>query len=340
MTVALLYGIIFDDLRENDAPSVLPPRARGLLRWLARFTLRLVLLGAMALPTAEAACLPGYGMCSDGTCAPLGSVCCGNGRYCGAGNICTNSGMQCLSRSSDRVCPDGSYCNPGHHCVDGNRCAPDIPPGAVDCGGGRYCDAGNICINNGSQCLSRTSERVCSDGTYCNPGHHCVAGDRCVADLPAGAVDCGGGHYCEAGNICVNGGSQCLSRMSDRVCSNGTNYCNPGFRCTADDRCVSETAGGGGGGRNAGPPGGESDDDIVAACTAKAEAKYDASLGQNLAFMEAGCLDYCASQASNGSAKQQLYQLYLDNQQRAYNMCSIGAPQPCNVIDTQYCRLP
>lgn len=319
-------------MRDNDASSVLALGARGVLRWLASLVLPII-LGGIALPQAEAACLPGYGACSDGTCAPLGSVCCGNGRHCDAGSICTNNGAQCLSRSSDRVCPDGTYCNPGYHCAAGDRCVADIPPGAVDCGGGRYCQAGNVCTNNG-QCLPRSSDRVCSDGSYCNPGQHCVAGDRCMADIPPGAMDCGGGRYCEAGSVCVKN-DQCLSRMSDRMCPNGTQYCDPGFRCTAENNCVSETAGGGGGGTAASLGGNAGD-----ACAAKAEAKYDAASGQNLAFMEAGCLDYCASRATTGEASQRLYQLYLENQQNAYNMCSIGAPQPCNVIDTQYCRLP
>jgi len=139
------------------------------------------------------------------TTNPPGTVECGNGRHCAPGNICINGGMSCLSRSSNRVCSNGtSYCKAGTHCTSQNQCAWDLPAGAVRCGGG-----------------------------YCNAGYMCTKDAQCA---PAGAVRCGGG-YCNAGNICTQD-DHCLSLTSNRVCANGSTYCNEGFHCTVDKHCM------------------------------------------------------------------------------------------------------
>jgi hypothetical protein len=95
-------------------------------------------LGDFGSATSSGSCAPGYGLCRDGTCAPLGTVCCGDGKhapagsvccnggtYCHAGNVCI-SGGGCLSYTSSRVCHDRHhYCNPGYSCGAGNRCTSD-----------------------------------------------------------------------------------------------------------------------------------------------------------------------------------------------------------------------
>jgi hypothetical protein len=94
------------------------------------------------------------------------------------------------------VCPDGS-------------CAP---LNSTCCGNGSYCAGSEICVDHGSRCLDRSSERVCSDETYCNSGY-----------------------------LCMNNG-RCLSVLSDQYCGNGR-YCEePGSVCLADGHCRSQAA--------------------------------------------------------------------------------------------------
>jgi hypothetical protein len=102
----------------------------------------------------------------------------------------------------------GGSCRSGMgECPDGT-CAP---LGSTCCGNGSHCDGSQICIEHGSQCLARDSERICPNG-----------------------------NYCDAGFMCMNDG-RCLSMLSDRYCRNGR-YCQEGFACQPDDTCRSEAA--------------------------------------------------------------------------------------------------
>lgn len=47
-------------------------------------------------------CNPGYGLCPDGRCAPLGSTCCRGGYTCSAGLTC-GSGRTCMSQGNVAV---------------------------------------------------------------------------------------------------------------------------------------------------------------------------------------------------------------------------------------------
>lgn len=86
----------------------------------------LCLFAAVSAPvspaSAQGRCNPGWGLCPDGSCAPLGAVCCGNYRWCPGGNICTREGT-CLRLSDPRVCAGGgTYCHPGEYCGGDYRC--------------------------------------------------------------------------------------------------------------------------------------------------------------------------------------------------------------------------
>jgi hypothetical protein len=101
----------------------------------------------------------GWGVCPDGTCAPLGSTCCGNASHCAGNQICIENGTQCLARDSERVCSNGSYC-----------------------------DAGFMCMNDG-RCLSVLSDRYCGDGRYCDAGFVCQSDDTCRSEAAIAAEE-------------------------------------------------------------------------------------------------------------------------------------------------------
>ena len=69
------------------------------------------------------------------------------------------------------------------------------------------------------------------------------------------------------------------------------------------------------------------------ACLAKAKV-YNASEGQNKAFMAAACLDYCLYSETNDA---RFLKLYEHNQLSANKMCSIGLGN-CNEIKRELCR--
>jgi hypothetical protein len=135
----------------------------------------------LQMPTAYAACAPGYGLCSDGTCAPMGSVCCGNGRNCPSGSICLPDGQHCLPKTSPRMCGNGHYCtNANDKCIfaDGDyRCGNQYSSYCSNshgswCGGetGGCCfipnsanaDAhGFVCCNAGTQCVGMGGSFKC-----------------------------------------------------------------------------------------------------------------------------------------------------------------------------------
>lgn len=134
-----------------------------------------------------ASCDPGYGICPDGTCAPLGnvccpggtnappgSICCGNGTHCSRGQICVADG--CLDVRSKRVCADLTYCNAGSICTNNDKCLPVGSPRV--CSDLTYCNAGTICTDS-DECLPLGSPRVCSNLTYCEAGSVCTAGNQC-----------------------------------------------------------------------------------------------------------------------------------------------------------------
>jgi len=121
-------------------------------------------------------------------------------RRCPTGQVLTNDGF-CVP-------PGVSYCGRGRYCASGNNCMSDggcAPAGTVYCGGNRYCQPGNLCIPGG--CLSRSSERVCSNGTsFCQPGFMCMNDGRCLAT--SSPRYCGGRRYCDPGYVCAGGGCQ------------------------------------------------------------------------------------------------------------------------------------
>lgn len=172
------------------------------LRHVRAAVLALIVLSFSA-PAAFADCSPGYGLCGDGTCAPLGSVCCGGGRHCDAGTICTNDG-HCLPTSSPSFC-----------------------------GGTRYCDSGYVCMKDG-RCLSMDDVRYCGGRSYCDAGYVCTKDNKCLA--VSDPRYCGKRKYCNPGFACVDNGSTCISQSSPRWCGGG-HYCPEGSECTGDGKC-------------------------------------------------------------------------------------------------------
>jgi hypothetical protein len=178
-------------------------------------------------------CDPGYGLCPNNTCAPLGNVCCGDGSSCRPGHVCVKDG--CLSRRSKRICSNGTYCETGRVCIEGNRCLSTTSERF--CADGTYCKEGFLCTTDGS-CLSVRSKRICSNGAYCEAGRVCIEGNRCLSTTSERF--CADGTYCKGGYLCTKDGS-CLSSQSDRVCTNGS-YCEEGQICIKGNKCLAATS--------------------------------------------------------------------------------------------------
>jgi hypothetical protein len=108
-------------------------------------------------------------------------------------------------------------------------------------------------------------------------------------------------------------------------------FCASGKTCAAGEACLEWSTPGEGSHedcRPLNPPQSE--------CAQKANI-YNPSDGQNKALMSAACLYYCfAKNAASGQAE--FYKLYEISQQRAKNMCSMGAGTDCNAIDTGQCQ--
>jgi hypothetical protein len=103
---------------------------RALQVWAAVVLLLVLSAGLFDTPAHAQRCRAGYGLCSNGGCAPLGTVCCRGGGYCRSGQICVKNGTACLNRSSDRVCGNGAYCSAGSHCGRNGRCYSNAPAAA------------------------------------------------------------------------------------------------------------------------------------------------------------------------------------------------------------------
>jgi hypothetical protein len=77
-------------------------------------------------------------------------------------------GSQAPTQQQSGGCPSGYL-----RCKDG--CAP---PGSVCCASGGSCRSGYVCAK--TECLPRSSARVCPDGGYCNVGYECNSDNKCV----------------------------------------------------------------------------------------------------------------------------------------------------------------
>jgi hypothetical protein len=193
---------------------------RDLFEWisgyrrLARFVATLLIaflvliIAALHLATDVTAqsCNPGYGTCSGGGCAPLGSQCCSEGGYCSGGDVCSGNG-KCAPANSV-ICSDGSYCEQGQICTKENKCLSTSS--TRYCGGNNYCDQGFICTKN-NRCLSIESPSYCGGKSYCENGALCTNEKECI---PQGSDRiCGGEHYCPQGTVC-NASGGCSGRNS------------------------------------------------------------------------------------------------------------------------------
>jgi hypothetical protein len=125
----------------------------------------------LSVGPASASCYPN-GQCPDGSCAPMGSVCCGNGQYCPSGNLCYPGG-KCLPKTHPAVCRDGNtFCKDlSNRCIydRGNQCV-----GQFD----SYChrSRGTSCpSSSGGCCHIPDSPYASSSGHVC-----CKAGTSCV----------------------------------------------------------------------------------------------------------------------------------------------------------------
>ena len=147
--------------------------------------------------------------------------------------------------------PVEAYCATGHQCPSGT-CAP---AGADCCGRyGRdtYCSPGNKCHRNGgccadgsvhteSGCLDRTSDRVCSNGTYCNAGYACIGGNNCLA--VTSERYCGGRQYCDPGYVCAGNGKCRPVAAAAELPRGGSNDDSSGDVDAM--QCIAVTGGGG-----------------------------------------------------------------------------------------------
>jgi hypothetical protein len=83
-----------------------------------------------------------------------------------------------------------------------------------------------------------------------------------------------------------------------------------------------------------GDGGGGDNSAAAAACQLKANI-YNASDGQNKAFMAAACLYYCMYKATGDA---QFEQLFESSQTLANNMCTAGVANCNNNIDRSACQ--
>ena len=121
-------------------------------------------------------------------------------------------------------CPAGMAPGSGQRCMQ---------IGSIDCGNGTSCPAGNVCINNGTQCLPRSSGRVCRDGSsYCNEGSICTNEGTCLS--VASARVCSEHQYCNDGFKCAGAG-RCIPEQNTEC---GSNSCTPGFYCGSNSVCM------------------------------------------------------------------------------------------------------
>jgi hypothetical protein len=79
--------------------------------------------------------------------------------------------------------------------------------------------------------------------------------------------------------------------------------------------------------------GGQDRQAIANACTQRAQSRYNRQ-AQNVLQQQAACIYHCAWQATSDP---QYQRLYLQSQQNANSLCSVGMGN-CNNIDTGYCR--
>ena len=119
-------------------------RNSSMFRLALKVLFLLITLAALNISLAgetRADCPSGWGLCSDGLCAPIGSQCCVGGTYCPGGNGCWSG-----SSGVTFCCRDGSV---------GYRDGGCAPVGADYCGNSRYCSAGaGSCCNGGQSCCS------------------------------------------------------------------------------------------------------------------------------------------------------------------------------------------
>ncbi len=162
--------------------------------------------------------------CPDGTCGPIGAICCNNGKWCAGGRGCCGASDCC---APGQACVEGSCVgpvDPSPACRDPDfpQTCPDgscTPGGAACCGGGKFCPAKLAC---------------CGEKECCLPGEACVAG-ACVAGRGPVGVFATGEEAC-VGDYpmrCEDG--TCAPEAAD-CCDNGK-FCREGACCGADDCC-------------------------------------------------------------------------------------------------------
>lgn len=112
--------------------------------------------------------------------------------------------------------PAYANCGPGWGtCTGTNKCAPLGADCCTRFGRDTHCKPGNTChrtggccrdgqIHTATGCLDRSSERVCTDGSYCNAGSACIGGNKCLATTSARY--CGNRQYCQEGYECAGAG--------------------------------------------------------------------------------------------------------------------------------------
>lgn len=158
--------------------------------------------------------------CDDGTCAPQGAFCCGDGTNCTPGACC-----------GDACCGEGEVCGTSGTCEPAPQCGgawpvacPDgtcAPAGAACCGEGRFCRSGTCCGAGG----------CCTEYEACVAGR-CVPGAQVTCSDPARPIPCADGACAPIGGSCCGGGRFCTSGT---CCGDGC--CLAGEVCQ-DDRCV------------------------------------------------------------------------------------------------------
>lgn len=178
--------------------------------------------------------------CPDGTCAPIGALCCNNGKWCAGGRACCGETDCCAGGQAcvDGACVGPVEASPACRSAEFPQSCPDgscTPAGAACCGGGKFCPPNHAC---------------CGEKECCLPGEACVAGtcvagrgpvgrfatgdEACVGDYPMRCADgtCApeGADCCENGKFCREG-----------ACCGADECCGPGEACT-DGRCVATGA--------------------------------------------------------------------------------------------------
>ncbi|KAJ6456893.1 hypothetical protein C8R45DRAFT_1185006, partial [Mycena sanguinolenta] len=132
-------------------------------------------------------CDPGYGLCSNGRCCPVGGDCCANGDCCDAGEWCYAGSLTPLVSIAKLIALQPSAacgrrmvaigcCDIGDNCCEGGSCCVSSDYCTVANGVSGCCENGKVCTGISNQC-DKSGYSPCTNDDFC-----CPTGQTCFRD--------------------------------------------------------------------------------------------------------------------------------------------------------------